>query len=57
MICILMRGATMWEWQIGRIWIAIRYPRLWLYGRQCASGRTYLYNWPGFVRIVGADSQ
>lgn len=49
---IVFKGATMWEAQVGRIWIALRFPRFWLFGRTKGYGRTWLYNWPGFVRIT-----
>lgn len=47
-----MMGATAWEWQWGRVWVHIRYPRFWLHGRTPGYGRTWLYNAPGFVRII-----
>lgn len=57
----------MWEWQFGRVWIAIRFPTFWLYSRNRAdyirkskphnflASRAWLYQWPGFIRIVEPD--
>lgn len=37
MTFVFIRGATAWELQIGKLWIAVRYLRFW---------RT---SWPGFI--------
>lgn len=37
------KGATSWDWQIGRVWLCIRYPRFW---------RTSGF---GFIQITNKD--
>ncbi len=29
MIFVAIKGATAWEMQVGRVWVAVRYPSFW----------------------------
>lgn len=50
------RYATSWDLQIGRLWLSLRFPYYWLYGRKpIRDERTWFFNWPGFIRITEKD--